>query len=102
MGLADRLREAVDSVSSSDVNTFRPASAPALPLPADSSITRWEYATDMISHNWFRSEDLPMDALNETLAERGAQGWELVEAKIDADLGTSRKGHVLIFKRPLA
>ena len=64
----------------------------------------WEYTTTVITHGLMgRQEDeLNRKALDETLAEYGAQGWELVKVLLQQNLHREKDGHVLIFKRPTA
>jgi len=61
----------------------------------------WEYTTTVITHGLMgrQEEELNRGALDEVLAEHGAQGWELVKVLLQQNLHHEKDGHVLIFKR---
>ena len=61
--------------------------------------TSWEYRTEILTSVMGRDK-LRMEDLSETLKKHGAEGWELVNLDIRADLKGNRDGHLLIFKRP--
>ncbi len=64
----------------------------------------WEYSTVVITHGLLgrKEEELDREALDKVLAERGAQGWELVKVLLQQNLHHEKDGHVLIFKRATA
>ena len=64
----------------------------------------WEYSTAVITHGLMgrKEDELDRKALDEVLAEHGAQGWELVKVLLQQTLHHEKDGHVLIFKRPAA
>lgn len=59
---------------------------------------KYEYDTEVLTSLVGRGK-VRMDDLDATLAQRGAQGWELVSLTLDADLRGQRDGHLLVFKR---
>lgn len=59
----------------------------------------WEYHTEVLTSVMGRDK-LRVEDLSKTLKKLGAEGWELVNLDIDADLKGVRDGHLLIFKRP--
>jgi hypothetical protein len=62
--------------------------------------TTWEYRTEILTSLVGRDK-LRIEDLHATLKTHGADGWELVNCDIDADLKGVRDGHLLIFKRPV-
>ena len=64
----------------------------------------WEHTTAVITHGLMgrKEDELDRKALDEVLAEHGAQGWELVKVLLQQNLHHEKDGHVLIFKRPAA
>jgi len=59
----------------------------------------WEYRTEVLTSMVGR-EKLRLDDLDDTLAQLGRDGWELVSLTLDADLRGARNGHLLVLKRP--
>ncbi len=53
-----------------------------------------EVLTSMVGRDKLRGDDL-----EDALQKFGADGWDLVSLTIDADMRSSRDGHLLIFKR---
>ena len=58
----------------------------------------YEYKTEVLTSLVGRDK-LRMDDLTDLLNKAGAEGWELVNLNIDADLQGERDGHLLVFKR---
>ena len=58
----------------------------------------YEYKTEILTSMVGRDK-LRVDDLEDALQKFGAEGWELVSLTIDADIRSSRDGHLLIFKR---
>jgi hypothetical protein len=58
----------------------------------------YEYKTEVLTSVMGRDK-LRVDDLDKSLATHGAEGWELVNLTIDADLKGVRDGHLLVFKR---
>lgn len=61
----------------------------------------FEYKTEVLTSVVGRDK-LRVDDLEATLKKHGAEGWELVNLTIDADLKGVRDGHLLVFKRAAA
>lgn len=66
--------------------------------PLDATNT-WEYRTEILTSMVGRDK-MRLEDLHATLKQHGAEGWELCNVDIDADIKGSRDGHLLIFKRP--
>ena len=64
----------------------------------------WEYSTAVITHGLMgrKEDELDRKALDELLADHGAQGWELVKVLLQQNLHGEKDGHVLLFKRAAA
>ena len=58
----------------------------------------YEYKTEILTSMLGRDK-LRVDDLEDTLQKFGADGWELVSLTLDADVRSSRDGHLLICKR---
>ena len=58
----------------------------------------YEYKTEVLTSMVGRDK-LRMSDLEGALKKFGADGWELVSLTLDADVRSSRDGHLLIFKR---
>jgi hypothetical protein len=61
-------------------------------------VPKWEYETEVLSTMVGRDK-VRIDDLDDTLRERGEDGWELVSITLEANLQGSRDGHLLVFKR---
>jgi hypothetical protein len=63
----------------------------------------FEYTTSVITHGFMgrKEEELDRKALQDSLNEMGAQGWELVKVLTTMALHGEKDGHLLLFKRPL-
>jgi hypothetical protein len=61
----------------------------------------YEYKTEVLTSMVGRDK-LRVDDLEDTLQKFGADGWELVSLTLDADIRSSRDGHLLIFKRQIS
>jgi hypothetical protein len=61
-------------------------------------VATYEYKTEILTSVVGRDK-LRVDDLEDILQKHGADGWELVSLTIDADVRSSRDGHLLIFKR---
>ncbi len=61
----------------------------------------WEYTTSVITHGLMgrQRDELDRGALERSMAELGAEGWELATVFLDVALHGEKDGHVLIFKR---
>jgi len=61
----------------------------------------WEYTTTVITHGFMgrQKEELNRGELEQSLAELGAEGWELATVFLDVALHGEKDGHVLVFKR---
>lgn len=59
---------------------------------------RYEYKTEILTSVVGRDK-LRLPDLDDALRRYGAEGWELVNLSLDADLKGSRDGHLLVFKR---
>jgi Domain of unknown function (DUF4177) len=64
-------------------------------------VARWEYTTSVITHGLLgrKEEELDRKEFERSLAELGAEGWELATVFLDANLHREKDGHVLVFKR---
>jgi Domain of unknown function (DUF4177) len=64
-------------------------------------VATWEYTTTVITHGFMgrQREELNREELEKSLAELGADGWELATAFLDVALHQEKDGHVLVFKR---
>jgi hypothetical protein len=63
----------------------------------------FEYTTTVITHGFMgrKEEELDRKALEKSLNEMGAQGWELVKVLTTMALHGEKDGHLLLFKRAL-
>lgn len=61
----------------------------------------WEYTTSVITHGFLgrKEEELDRQEFEASLAELGADGWELATVFLDVSLHREKDGHVLVFKR---
>lgn len=59
----------------------------------------WEYRVETMTSVLGRDK-LSVSDLESLLKKHGADGWELVNLDIRADLKGTKDGHLLIFKRP--
>jgi hypothetical protein len=61
----------------------------------------FEYTTTVITHGFMgrKDEELDRKALEKSLNEMGAQGWELVKVLTTMALHGEKDGHLLLFKR---
>lgn len=61
----------------------------------------WEYTTTVITHGFLgrKEEELDRGEFEASLAELGADGWELATVFLDVALHREKDGHVLVFKR---
>jgi hypothetical protein len=64
-------------------------------------MSNYEYTTSVITHGFLgrKDEELDRGALQDSLNEMGAQGWELVKVLTHMALHSEKDGHLLIFKR---
>ena len=62
----------------------------------------FEYTTAVITHGFMgrHRDEIDTAALEASLNEMGAQGWELVKVLIDQAIHGGKDGHLLLFKRP--
>jgi Domain of unknown function (DUF4177) len=65
-------------------------------------MTRYEYATSVITHGFLgrKEEELDREELERELNRMGSEGWELVRVMTDMALHREKDGHLLLFKRP--
>ncbi len=61
----------------------------------------WEYTTTAITHGFLgrKEEELDRGEFEASLAELGAEGWELATVFLDVNLHREKDGHLLVFKR---
>jgi Domain of unknown function (DUF4177) len=61
----------------------------------------FEYTTSVLTHGLMgrKDEELDRGALEQSLNEMGAQGWELVKVLTHLALHGEKDGHLLLFKR---
>jgi hypothetical protein len=61
----------------------------------------FEYTTTVITHGFLgrKEEELDRAALEQSLNEMGADGWELVKVLTHMALHREKDGHLLLFKR---
>ena len=66
-------------------------------------MSNFEYTTTVITHGFMgrKEEELDRKALEASLNEMGAQGWELVKVLTTMALHGEKDGHLLLFKRAL-
>lgn len=66
-------------------------------------MSNFEYTTSVITHGFMgrKDEELDRKALEKSLNEMGAQGWELVKVLTTMALHGEKDGHLLLFKRAL-
>ena len=64
----------------------------------------YEYTTTVLTHGLLgrKEEELDRQALEQSLNELGAQGWELVKVLTHMALHGEKDGHLLLFKRAVA
>ena len=64
-------------------------------------MSTYEYTTSVITHGFLgrKDEELDRTALQDSLNEMGAQGWELVKVLTHTALHGEKDGHLLLFKR---
>ena len=64
----------------------------------------YEYTTTVLTHGLLgrKEEELDRQALEQSLNELGAQGWELVKVLTHMALHGEKDGHLLLFKRAAA
>jgi hypothetical protein len=70
--------------------------------PAAQEPVTWEYKTVVLEQGvmGWRSEQVDLRALQATLDELGADGWELVQVWWTQRFRGRRGGHLLLLKRP--
>jgi len=64
-------------------------------------VPAFEYKTVLLSR-FGKRKQVEVAAFDETLAEHGAEGWELVTLKLAVDVFMGHDGHLLVFKRVAA
>lgn len=64
-------------------------------------MSSYEYTTTVLTHGLMgrKDEELDRKALEQSLNELGAQGWELVKVLTHMALHGEKDGHLLLFKR---
>jgi hypothetical protein len=64
-------------------------------------MARWEYTTTVITHGLMgrQRDELDRGEFERSLAELGAEGWELATVFLDVALHREKDGHLLVFKR---
>ena len=58
----------------------------------------FEYRTEVLT-SMIGRDKVQMGDLDDVLEQYGNDGWELVSLNLDANLQSSKDGHLLVFKR---
>jgi hypothetical protein len=63
----------------------------------------FEYTTNVLTHGLLgrKDEELDREALEQSLNQMGAEGWELVKVLTHMALHGEKDGHLMLFKRPV-